>query len=74
MSVSTNPNHLALARERNHRNAANPDATYCRFLCPVCKQSKQTAGRESRGWKRGFRCVDCKEARNARIAAKSANP
>lgn len=74
MSLNTNPNYLADQRERNHSYSKNADSTLNRFLCPVCKQSKGTAGRQARGWKKGFRCADCREARDARIAAKNANP
>ena len=71
MTTTTNPNHIAQQRERNHANSKNPDSTFHRFLCPVCKQSKSTTGRQYRGWKKGYRCADCKAAREARIAAKA---
>ena len=36
-----------------------------RFLCPECKQSKPMKGRKSRGWRNGFRCLECAMAKSA---------
>jgi hypothetical protein len=67
--VNEHPNVLARERyETQHQKMS--DSIFHRFLCPVCKTSKPTAGREMRGYKKGFRCADCKAKRNERMAAK----
>lgn len=67
--ILKHPNELARERQ-SIANMTMEDAIFYRFLCPICGKSKPIAGREARGWKRGFRCAECKEKRDARIAEK----
>jgi predicted RNA-binding Zn-ribbon protein involved in translation (DUF1610 family) len=69
MTVNQHPNVTAKVRETT-ANSKMSDSIFHRFKCPVCGVSKKIAGRESRGWKRGFRCSDCKEKRDIRIETK----
>lgn len=63
--VNQHPDVLAKGRSETAQLKMS-DAIFHRFLCPVCRQSRPTAGRESRGWKKGFRCAECKEKRIAK--------
>ena len=76
MIFQTNPHASEEYRERTKQqeeSSINSVRFHNSFKCPVCKRIMPRLGRQARGGKLGFRCVECKEARDARIKAKSAD-
>jgi tRNA(Ile2) C34 agmatinyltransferase TiaS len=66
---------LAGYRERTEKmdqTSMNHIAWNYTFKCPNCHQTKPTAGRVARGWRKGFRCADCEVKRLEVKAAKKA--
>lgn len=60
MNISGEGHNLAAYQEATERDAGKMPGVICiRFWCVECKASKPIPGRESRGWKKGFRCAEC---------------
>jgi len=51
-------------RQQTDDMAKSPLGGGMRFICPECRSSQPLKGRRSRGFKNGFRCAICVEARN----------
>lgn len=51
-------------RQQTDDMAKSPLGGVMRFICPECRSSQPLKGRRSRGFKSGFRCAICVEARN----------
>ena len=69
MSYSAEPGHIESFRDATDNHEKMRGTMFLTFRCPECGHSKTIKGRKSRGWKIGFRCLDCHMEKSA---AKSA--